>query len=83
MAEGSEELSRVSTVCNVSVTVNNGSSKFVGGGRQAVTITSLPPGYCPTFLTTTWLHPCLNLSFQLQVLEISNYQLLIILIKYY
>ena len=32
--------------CNVSVTINNGSSntRRVGGGRQQVTITPLPPG---------------------------------------
>ena len=45
--------SRESSGCNVSVTVNNGSSKRIGGGRQAVTITPLPPGYRQPFVTAS------------------------------
>ena len=45
-----EESKTESSGCNVSVTVNNGSStnvKRIGGGQQLVTITPLPPGYRP------------------------------------
>ena len=86
-----EATTRESAGCNVSVTVNNGSSKRIGGGRQAVMITPLPPGYHPPFVkaslpksgvVTTAL---LKLSNQLVLLvvRIDNNNLIIDLIRCY
>ena len=69
MAED-EAKTRESAGCNVSVTVNNGSSKRIGGGRQAVTITPLPPGYRPPFVTTSF--PKTTLLSQAQQLPVAT-----------